>query len=337
MTEGSAPSAAIPEPDGAPAAAGTLSSGTASRHLTPGAAAALAGICLLWGVNVVMMKISTEGFPPALTAGLRNLVAAVIFAVVLLAMRQPVFHRDRRLRDGIVIGVLFGLDFLFMYTGLPHTNASRAVIFMYTHPIWVALGAHFLFSYDRLTWRRVLGLALALGGIISVFGTRTGDLPAGYVLGDLMQLGCAVFWAATTLYIKRMSESYEISAVHVLFYQLVFSIPLLLLASLLFERGFAINITAAVGWSLAYQTFIIASASYLVWYWMVTHYHVTNLVVFSMLTPIFGVLAGAVVLGEHVSGWLLVGLGLVLGGIYLVAARSRKTGAAVPSHVESQP
>lgn len=295
----------------------------ASRHLSPGAAAALAGVCLLWGINVVMMKISTQGFPPALTAGLRNLVAAVIFAVVLVAMRQPVFHGDRRLRDGVVIGILFGLDFFFMYTGLRYTNASRAIIFTYTYPIWVAVGAHFLFAFDRLTWRRGLGLVVALAGIASVFGTRTADLPPGYWIGDLMQVGCALFWAATTVYIKRMSQDYTISAVHVLFYQLVFSIPLLLLASLLFERSFVINVTPAVAWSLAYQTFIIASASYLVWYWMITRYHVTNLVVFTMLTPLFGVASGALILGEELSGWLVVGLVLVLMGIYLVAGPGR--------------
>jgi drug/metabolite transporter (DMT)-like permease len=289
-------------------------------------------VCLLWGVNVVMMKVSTQGFPPALTAGLRNLVAAAVFVIVLLVMRQPVFHRDRRLLHGVVIGVLFGLDFFFMYTGLQYTNASRAIIFIYTHPIWVAVGAHLLFRYDRLTWGKVMGLLLALIGIISVFGTRTVDLPPNYWIGDLMQLASAFFWGATTLYIKWMSDRFQgseqMSAVHVLFYQLVFSVPLLLAAWAVFERGFIINVTPAVAWSLVYQTFVIASASYLVWYWMIQRYHVTNLVVFSMLTPLFGVLAGALLGREELSAWLLIGLGLVLGGIYLVAAGDRKQRAA---------
>lgn len=326
--EGAGTSAAAAPAAASPGAAPSSVAGappvSASQRLTPGAAAALTGVCLLWGLNVVMMKISTEGFPPALTAGLRNLVAAGIFAVVLAVMRQPLFYRDRRLRDGIIIGLLFGLDFFFMYTGLRYTNASRAVIFMYTHPIWVALGAHFLFSYDRLTWRRVLGLALALAGIVTVFGTRTSDLPPGYWMGDLMQVGSALFWAATTVYIKRMSEHYELSAVHVLFYQLLFSIPLLLLAALAFERGFAIRVTPLVAWSLAYQTIVIASISYLIWYWMIARFHVTNLVVFTMLTPLFGVVAGALILGEDLSSWLLLGLVLVLAGIYLVTGQTRK-------------
>ena len=304
---------------------------TTSRRLGPGAAGALAGISLLWGINVVMMKISTQGFPPALTAGLRNLVAAAVFVVVLTVMRQPVFHRDRRVLHGVVIGVLFGLDFFFMYTGLQYTNASRAIIFIYTHPLWVAVGAHFLFRYDHLTWGKAAGLLLALAGIISVFGTRTGDLPPNYWIGDLMQLACALFWGSTTLYIKWMSDRYQgpqqISAVHVLFYQLVFSVPLLLAAWALFERGFVIDITAAVAWSLIYQTFVIASASYVVWYWMIQRYHVTNLAVFSMLTPLFGVLAGALLGREELSSWLFVGLALVLAGIYLVTAGDRKSGA----------
>jgi len=310
-------SAAVPDP------AGPGTGPASRRHLTPGAAAALTAVCLLWGINVVMMKISTEGFPPALTAGLRNLVAAGIFVVVLMAMKQPVFHRDRRLFHGVVIGVLFAFDFFFMYTGLQYTNASRSVIFVYTNPIWVAIGAHFLFSYDRLTWKRVVGLVVAMAGIASVFATRPEELPPNYWIGDVMMIACALFWAATTLYIKALSDRFEVTAVHVLFYQLIFSVPLLLGLAAIFERGFFINVTPLVAWSLAYQTIVIASASYLVWYWMITRYHVTNLVVFSMLTPLFGVMAGVVIRGETLTAWLVVGLALVLAGVYLVAVGGR--------------
>lgn len=294
------------------------------RHLTPRAAAALSLVCLLWGINVVMMKISTEGFPPALTAGLRNLVAAGIFVVVLVAMKQPVFHRDRRLLHGMAIGVLFAFDFFFMYTGVQYTNASRTIIFMYTHPIWVAVGAHFFFSYDRLTWKRILGLLLAMGGIASVFATRPEELPVNYWIGDIMIIVSALFWAATTVYIKAMSDRFQVTAVHILFYQLIFSVPLLLILAAIFERGFAINVTPVIAWSLVYQTIVVAAASYLVWYWMITRYHVTNLAVFSMLTPLFGVLAGVMIRGEALTTWLLVGLGLVLAGIYLVTAGRRE-------------
>lgn len=298
-----------------------------SRRLTPAASAALTGVCLLWGINVVMMKVSTEGFPPALTAGLRNLVAALVFVAVLLVMRQPIFHRDRRLLHGVVIGILFALDFFFMYTGLRYTNASRAVIFMYTHPIWVAIGAHFFFAYDRLNWKRGVGLVLALVGIASVFATRPEELPANYWIGDLMMILSALFWAATTVYIKAMSDSFQVGAVHILFYQLIFSVPLLLVLAAIFERGFVIDVTPAVAWALVYQTFVVASASYLVWYWMITRYHVSNIAVFSMLTPLFGVVAGVVLRGEAFTAWLGVGLGLVLAGIYLVASRGREEAA----------
>lgn len=307
---------------------------TSSRPMTASAAAALTVVCLLWGINVVMMKVSTGGFPPALTAGLRNLVAALVYVPVLLRLGQPVFHRDSRVLHGAVIGLLFACDFFFMYTGLRYTNASRAVIFIYTHPVWVALGAHFLFRDDRLSWRKVFGLALALGGIATVFGTRAEELPQAYWLGDLMQVVSAMFWAATTLYIKKMSERVQMTAVHILFYQLLFSVPVLLVLSALLESGFPIKLTSAVVLALLYQTFIVAVASYLVWYWMITVYRVTNLVVFTMLTPLFGVLAGVLLRNEILTPWLVLGLILVLSGIYFVSlsqkpkVREKKTGAA---------
>ena len=69
--------------------------------------------------------------------------------------------------------------------------------------------------------------------------------------------------------------------------------------------------------SLVYQGVIVASASYLIWFWLLTRYLAGRLAVFGFLTPLAGVAFGVVLLGERVSpvfgvGALLVGVGIVL-------------------------
>ncbi len=219
---------------------------------------------------------------------------------------------------GIVIGSLFGMEFLFIYWGLAFTTASRSVIFLYTHPFWVALGAHFLFKDDRLTVYKVIGLVLAFTGILLVFGSRSIHLPAGYWKGDLMELAAALFWASTTLYVKRMSQNRDITHYQTLFAQLLYSIPVLAAGWVIFDKLQGPQLSPLVLAAFAYQCFVVAFFSYILWFWMISRFAVSNLTAFTFFAPVFGTLLGAVILSEPVTFMVWVGLGLVGTGIYLV-------------------
>ena len=223
-------------------------------------------------------------------------------------------------RDGLIIGIFFGLDFLFLYWGLAFTNASRAVIFLYTQVFWVALGAHFLVKGDRLTWLKSTGLVLAFAGVLAVFLVRPQHLSADYWIGDLMSLAAALCWAASTVYLKMMTQrpGPAISHFQTLFAQLAWSLPLLALASALLEWGRPVNLDLVVSASLFYQSVVVAAFSYVLWFWMIHRFRVTGLICFTFLTPMFGVILGAAVLGEVVAPLVWLGMALVGLGIYLV-------------------
>ena len=166
----------------------------------------------------------------------------------------------------MVIGGLFGIEFLFIYWGLAFTTASRSVIFLYTHPFWVALGAHFLLKDDRLTVPKIVGLVLAFTGILSVFGSHSIELPPGYWIGDLMELAAAIFWAATTLYIKKMSQDRNMTHYQILFAQLLYSIPILAGGWVIFEKLQGPQLSMLVLTAFAYQCLVVAFFSYIVWF-----------------------------------------------------------------------
>ncbi len=291
-----------------------------SDAITLSGAALLVFVCLMWGGNAVAIKFSNVGMPPLLAATVRSIVAAAAVWLYARAKGHVVALPSGQHVRGMILGLLFGLDFLFLYWGLAYTNASRSVIFLYTHPFWVALGAHFFIKGDRLTALKWAGLLLAFGGMVAVVSAGSQDLPPLYWLGDLMVAAAALFWALTTLYIKKTSQrpGGALSHYQMLFAQLAYSIPVLALGVALFEWGRPVHFTPVIWAALFYQCLVVAFFSYLLWFWMINRFKVSGLTAFTFLTPLFGVIMGAVILGEEVAPLVWLGIVLVGAGIYMV-------------------
>jgi drug/metabolite transporter (DMT)-like permease len=95
------------------------------------------------------------------------------------------------------------------------------------------------------------------------------------------------------------------------------------IASLLIGEPGIIDLSRVVLASLFYQSVIVAFASYLAWFWLLTRYLAARLSVFAFLTPLLGVVAGVVVLGEALRPTFVIAVALVGSGIYLVNKSSR--------------
>jgi drug/metabolite transporter (DMT)-like permease len=297
--------------------------GKPSETIPLAASLTLVLLCFLWGGNIVSIKISNQGVPPLLAATIRSGVAAALLWAYASFLGKEVFMRREDLRHGVVIGILFGLEFLFLYQGLDFTHASRGTIFLYMHPFWVALGAHFLFANDRLSVRKGSGLIVAFGGLIVVFGSRSPTLGPQFWIGDLMVLAAAFFWAATTIYIKKIVETREFTHYQTLFAQLFFSIPLLSAAGLIFELDEPLTLDGLVLSAIGYQCVMVAFFSYLLWFWMIHRFPVSRLTAFTFLAPLFGVFLSGLLLQEPIPLLLWLGLILVGAGIYLVNRPSK--------------
>jgi drug/metabolite transporter (DMT)-like permease len=298
---------------------------SAAGGLPPAAIAFMLLLAALWGLNMVAVKVTSAGISPVLQAGLRSALAAVVVPMLCrpLGLGFGDWRHGGTLAAGIVAGVLFAVEFVALYIGIGLTTASRAVIFLYGAPFWVALGTHYLVPGDRLTQAKAIGLCVAFGGLLLAFadGLRA---PAGSdsLLGDLLCLIGGALWAATTVLVKASALRAAPPAL-VLQYQLVVSAPLLLLASLVFGESWAIRASPLVISSFLYQAVGIAGASYLTWFWLVSRHSASRLAAFSVLTPVFGVLAGALLLDEALGGGFLAAVALVALGLGLVNRPAR--------------
>jgi drug/metabolite transporter (DMT)-like permease len=289
-----------------------------SGRLPLSAGLLLALLCLLWGAQSVSIKFSNQGVPPLMAAALRSLVAgALVWAYAGIKGRKVAFPRGQA-RHALMIGILFGLEFLFLYWSLVYTPVSRSLIFLYTHPFWVALGAHLFLIGDRLSPVKLFGLVLAFIGVVAVFQVRSPELPPQYWIGDLMALTAAMSWAATTLYIKYIAVTVELDHIQTLFAQLSYSVPLLALGSVLFELPATLDLSRMVLASLFYQSVVVAFASYLAWFWLIHRHTVSRLAAFTFMAPLFGVILGGLVLDEPLALSVWIGLACVAGGLYAV-------------------
>ncbi|HJX38042.1 MAG TPA: DMT family transporter [Anaerolineae bacterium] len=297
--------------------------GQGSGAVPMSAGLTLVGLCFLWGGNQVSIKISNQGIPPLLAAVSRSGIASLLLWVYARSKGQGVLVPRKDLKHAAFIGLLFGVEFVFLYWGLVFTHASRGIIFFYLQPFWTAIGAHFLLRGDRLNAPKVAGLVVAFFGLLAAFWARSTTLGPLYWVGDLMQVGGGLCWAATTLYIKRMAGSESHTHYQTMFSQLFFSIPVLGLAWLVFQRGDPVALSAPVAGAFFYQVVIIAFVSYLSWFWMIHHYSVSRLSAFTFLSPLFGVVLSGLILRESIPLLLWVGLALVGAGIFLVNRPSK--------------
>jgi len=284
---------------------------------------ALLILALIWGANMAIIKIGARELAPLFMAGLRSLVASACLYIWMKAKGVTLFPSKSVLVHGIVVGLVFGSEFGFIYVGLGYTLASRTYILVYTAPFFVALGAHFFLEGDRLNPWKAGGLILAFAGVVALFMKDLGSFSLSALAGDLMALAGGALWGFTTVYVKKYL-SHRTVPLQTLFYQVLFSAPLLLFMSVMLEDTIVSSFSLAAGFSVFYQCIIVAFLSYLVWFKLIHRYPVSLLHGFSFFTPVFGVfLSGALILGEIVSPDLIVALTLVSLGTVLVNRKPR--------------
>ncbi len=273
-------------------------------------------LCLIWGLGQVAVKLATEGVSLLTQAAIRSAVATVLLFAWTRFRAIPLFGRDGTLWPGIFVGILFGAEFVFIFLGLGWTDAARMVVFIYLSPCFTAIGLAWFVPSERMNARQWAGVLLAFGGLVIAFADGFFS-SRGTLMGDVFGLLAGLLWAATTVLIRATSLA-SISAGKTLFYQLgVSAVMLAALAVALGEPGVT-RLTPVVVASLVFQCVVIAFLSYLGWFWLLTRYMASRLSVFAFMTPLFGVAAGVLMLGEPVTAAFLGAAALVGAGIFLV-------------------
>lgn len=278
-------------------------------------------LCAIWGSQQVAIKLAAEDIAPMLQVALRSGIAAVLVGILLLWQRGWRGWLGSTWLAGILAGVLFALEFFFIALGLRYTSASHMAVFLYTAPIFSALGLHLMLPSERLRRLQWLGIALCFGGVVMAFGVGGdwSEIDADILLGDALGLCAGMAWGATTV-VVRGSRLSEAPAGLTLFYQLTVAFVLLLgYALAMVDLGQVRWTPLAIG-SVLLQGVVVSFFTYLAWFWLLRRYLASNMAVFSFMTPLFGVTFGVLVLDEPLTLNFIIGAALVLAGIMLVSS-----------------
>jgi drug/metabolite transporter (DMT)-like permease len=296
---------------------GLVTHSPSSRPLDAFAIAVTVGLCLCWGFDNVAIKLAIHDIPPMIQSSARSGIAAVVVGVWTQARGIPLFTRDGTLRAGVLAGVLFALEFLLVYRGLVWTTATRAVLFLYVAPFFVAIGSRWLIPGDRFHLSQWLGLLLSFVGIVIAFGLPTPAADPHQLLGDVMVLGAAVAWAGATLVVKTSALN-RVSAEKTLLYQLAVSAPLLAACAIVFGEHIDTMPSAVALGALAYQAIWVVSITFTVWFALIVRYSAARLSAFTFLAPLFGAAAGRLVLNEPLTPPFALAVAAVAVGLVLV-------------------
>jgi drug/metabolite transporter (DMT)-like permease len=289
---------------------------TAGRPLSPGAIVLMLMLCLSWGFNQVAIKLALPDIPAMTQAMFRSIGALPVLLIAGWLRGANFSLRDGTLGPGLFAGILFGIEFVLIYQGLRFTTASRAAVFLYTAPFFVALGSHQVLG-ERLRASQWGGLALCFAGVALAIGVPQANVDAKVLLGDIMIVGGGALWGATTL-IAKGTKLRLAAPEKALAYQVTISIPILGAAAWFFGETIT-HFPGPLALSVVvYQAIWVVGLTFMLWFALVQVYSASKLSAFSFITPLFGVVASYLVLDEKLTLSFAAAALLVIAGLFLV-------------------
>ena len=289
---------------------------SAARPLSAGAIALMLMLCLTWGFNQIAVKLVLPDIPPMLQAAIRSMGALPVLFIIGTLRGVNFFEKDRTWKPGLVAGLMFGIEFVLIFQGLHFTTASRAVVFLYTAPFFVAVGSYQVLG-ERLGGSQWLGLAISFAGVALAIGVPQPNVDSQVLLGDLMIVGGAALWAATTLVAKGTRLRFA-APEKALGYQVATSIPILGMAAWLFGESITHTPSPLSLGLMAFQAIWVVGTTFTLWFALVKTYSASKLSAFTFITPLFGVVGSYFIMNDTLSLAFGAAAVLVIVGLFLV-------------------
>lgn len=281
--------------------------------------AGLVGFSLLLGVNQVVIKVVNTGLQPVFFAGLRSLGGILcVWLFMRLRGKRLNFPRDTW-GAGVLMGVVFSVEFLFLFLALDLTTVTRTTVIFYSMPVWLAGVSHFVLPGERISGQKAVGLACALAGVSWAIIDQSAGTKQPSLAGDLCALAAAFGWASIVL-VSRVTAMARVSPDMQVFWQVLVSAPVLLLAAPLFGPLVRDLQPIHLG-LLLFQIVVIVTLGFVFFFALLSVYPSSSVASFSFLTPVFGVFMGWAVLGEQIGASIIIALVLVAVGIVLINVR----------------
>jgi drug/metabolite transporter (DMT)-like permease len=288
-----------------------------AAHGVLGAAAAVLYV-FLWATAFVPSRVLARDTPPLWILTIRFTIAGAILLLIAAALRLPIPRDGRSWLRLFALGLGGNAIYLGLnYLALKHLSAGMGSIIASTNPLILALVAPWLLR-EPLTFRKISGLVLGFGGVVLAMHARAGTQTARLQDVLLAVSGVVAFVFSNILY-KRMAERPHPIVLNGA--QLLCAGVAVLIAAIPLEGAPHVVWTAPVFWSLAYLIVVLSVGASMLWFWILQHGEASRVSAYFFLTPAFGLLLAAALLGEQLTPTDGIALAVIATGLWL-AARS---------------
>jgi drug/metabolite transporter (DMT)-like permease len=275
-------------------------------------------VSVLWGGNIVSIRVGVESVPPLWSAFWRMALGVAIVSVWML--RRGIALRPRK-GEGwplFVLGVLFTAQIGLLNWGTALTSPAFAVVIFNSYPVFANVVGHFFPGMERpLNGARALGLLLAVSGVVVLtFGQGISQLAPDPLLGNGLLILSALLLGVRQVYTRWLVQ--RIEPVRTVVWQMAWSVPLFLVIAAASEPAVYGRVTERAAAAIVYQGAVVAGLCFIVWAELLKRHAAGTLSMFAFLVPLSGIALSSVFFGEPMRATLLLGGVLVLAGIYVV-------------------
>jgi drug/metabolite transporter (DMT)-like permease len=271
-------------------------------------------ICTIWGSTWLVIKIGLETLTPLVAAGCRFLVASsILFALIMIrGVKIPFDRRDRSFYL-IVALTSFSIPFALVYWGEQYVPSGLTSIIFAIYPFTVAFFSFLFIPTEKPTAGKILGIALAFGGIVAIFSNDVHASDPKALWGMAAVLCSAILQGYSVIVVKKHGHSIHPFAIT--FVPMLTGAVLLLTSSALFEDLSRVQFTTKAFLSILYLGIFGSVATFVSYFWLLKKVEAVLLSLTSFITPIIAVVLGVLFMGEELSPRTFLGAAFVLGGI----------------------
>jgi len=285
-------------------------------------------VSILWGGNLVSIRVGVDSVPPLWSAFWRMAVGVAVVTGWAISRGISIRPRPGEWKSLFYLGVLFTAQIGLLNSASAMTSPSYGVVILNSYAVFANIVGHFWRGpqlEDRLTGMRVLGLCVAIAGLaVLTLGQAPPSLAPRPLLGNLLMVLSAFLLGYRQVYTRWLVQN--VDPVRTVIWQMAWSVPLFFLIAVVSEPMVYGHVTWQAVTAILYQGFVVAGICFIVWAELLKKHSAGTLSMFSFLVPIAGIALSGWIFAEPLTSGLLIGGLLALAGVYIVTRVSSATG-----------
>lgn len=271
-------------------------------------------ICIIWGSSWAAVKIGLESFPPLLSLAIRFTIASFILGLIVF-VKHLAIPKEKKFWTLVLMmsTTSFTVPFVLIYWAQLTVGSGLASVLFATYPFWVAIVSHFLLPNEKITSVRIIGIVFGFVGVIFIFNNGFSDVSIGMFFCMAAIIAGAIIQAFGLVFLRRLGDT--VHPVTLNFCSMSLSALPLFVASFVFEEYSKLIFNARSLGSIFYLSIFCTVITFVIYFWLVKHVEAVLLSLSAFITPVIAVVIGIVLLGEKITGDVLIGSSLVLIGV----------------------